>query len=63
MAARGPGSAAVRRSEFNRARAGEPPLGYVASPRLITKGHVPDGGVFDPARDYRANYSRIWGTG
>ena len=48
--------------ELNRARAGEPPSGYVAPPRLITKGHVPDGGVFDPARDYRANYSRIWGT-
>lgn len=47
--------------ELNRARAGEPMSGYIAPPRLITRDHVPDGGVFDPRRDYRANYSRIWG--
>ena len=46
--------------ELNRARAREPASGYIAPPRLITKDHVPNGGVFDPARDYRANYSRIW---
>jgi ribose transport system substrate-binding protein len=46
--------------ELNRARAGEPMSGYIAPPRLITRDDVPDGGVFDPARDYRANYSRIW---
>lgn len=46
--------------ELNRARAGEPVSGYMAPPRLITRDYVPDGGVFDPARDYRANYSRIW---
>lgn len=48
--------------ELNRARAGEPISGYIAPPRLITRDHVPDGGVFDPGRDYRANYSRIWGA-
>jgi ribose transport system substrate-binding protein len=46
--------------ELNRARAGEPISGYVAPPRLITRNDAPDGGVFDPAPDYRANYSRIW---
>jgi ribose transport system substrate-binding protein len=47
--------------ELNRARAGTPPSGYVAPPRLITKADVPDGSVFDPPGDYRRNYERIWG--
>jgi ribose transport system substrate-binding protein len=48
--------------ELNRARAGQPPSGYVAAPRLITPADVPAGGVFDPASGYRANYRRIWGV-
>ena len=47
--------------ELNRARAGQPPSGYVAPPRLITQADVPSGGVFDPASGYRENYRRIWG--
>jgi ribose transport system substrate-binding protein len=47
--------------ELNRARAGQPPSGYVAPPRLITRADVPDGPVFDPPSGYRANYLRIWG--
>jgi ribose transport system substrate-binding protein len=47
--------------ELNRARAGQPPSGYVAAPRLITRADVPDGVVFDPPSGYRANYLRIWG--
>lgn len=47
--------------ELNRARAGQPPSGYVAPPRLITRADVPDGVVFDPPSGYRANYRRIWG--
>jgi ribose transport system substrate-binding protein len=47
--------------ELNRARAGQPPSGYVAPPRLITGADVPDGVVFDPPSGYRANYLRIWG--
>jgi len=47
--------------ELNRARAGQPPSGYLAPPRLITRADVPAGGVFDPPSDYRANYLRIWG--
>jgi ribose transport system substrate-binding protein len=47
--------------ELNRARAGRPPSGYVAPPRLITRAGVPAGGVFDPPSGYRANYRRLWG--
>jgi ribose transport system substrate-binding protein len=47
--------------ELNRARAGQPPSGYIAPPRLITRADVPDGVVFDPPSGYRANYRRIWG--
>ena len=47
--------------ELNRARAGQPPSGYVAPPRLITQADVPSGAVFDPPTGYRANYRRIWG--
>jgi ribose transport system substrate-binding protein len=47
--------------ELNRARAGQPPSGYVTPPRLITRADVPDGPVFDPPSGYRANYLRIWG--
>jgi ribose transport system substrate-binding protein len=47
--------------ELNRARAGQPPSGYVAPLRLITRADVPGGTVFDPPSGYRANYRRIWG--
>jgi ribose transport system substrate-binding protein len=47
--------------ELNRARAGQPPSGYIVPPRLITRADVPDGVVFDPPSGYRANYRRIWG--
>jgi ribose transport system substrate-binding protein len=47
--------------ELNRARAGQAPSGYIAPLRLITRADVPDGEVFDPSSDYRANYQRIWG--
>jgi ribose transport system substrate-binding protein len=47
--------------ELDRARARQPPSGYVAPPRLITRADVPDGAVFDPPSGYRANYLRIWG--
>jgi ribose transport system substrate-binding protein len=47
--------------ELNRARAGQPPSGYIAPPRLITRADVPAGGVFDPPSGYRADYRRIWG--
>jgi ribose transport system substrate-binding protein len=47
--------------ELNRARAGQPPSGYVAPPRLITHADVPAGPIFDPPSGYRANYLRIWG--
>jgi ribose transport system substrate-binding protein len=47
--------------ELNRARAGQPPSGYIAPPRLITRTSVPDGVVFDPPSGYRENYRRIWG--
>jgi ribose transport system substrate-binding protein len=47
--------------ELNRARAGQPPSGYIAPPRLITRTDVPDAVVFDPPSGYRANYRRIWG--
>jgi ribose transport system substrate-binding protein len=46
--------------ELNRARAGRPPSGYIAPPRLITRADVPRGEVFDPPSGYRANYRRIW---
>jgi ribose transport system substrate-binding protein len=46
--------------ELNRARAGQPPSGYITPPRLITPADVPDGVVFDPPSGYRANYRRIW---
>ena len=47
--------------ELNRARAREPPSGYVAPPRLITEADVPNGAVFDPRSGYRQNYLKIWG--
>ena len=46
--------------EINRARAGQPPSGYVAPPHLVTRADVPGGPVFDPPGGYRANYLRIW---
>ncbi len=46
--------------ELNRARAGQPPSGYVAPPHLVTRANVPRGGVFDPQGGYRNNYLRIW---
>jgi ribose transport system substrate-binding protein len=46
--------------EINRARAGQPPSGYVAPPHLVTRADVPSGPVFDPPSGYRANYLRIW---
>ncbi len=46
--------------ELNRARARQPPSGYVAPPRLITQSDVPSGAVFDPLSGYRQNYLRIW---
>jgi ribose transport system substrate-binding protein len=46
--------------EINRARAGQPPSGYIAPPRLITRADVPNGTVFDPHSGYRENYLRIW---
>jgi ribose transport system substrate-binding protein len=48
--------------ELNRARAGQPPSGYLAPPRLITHANVPGGVVFDPPSGYRADYERIWGV-
>jgi ribose transport system substrate-binding protein len=47
--------------ELNRARAGQPPSGYIDPPRLITRADVPTGVVFDPGSVARANYRRIWG--
>jgi len=47
--------------ELNRARARQPPSGYVAPPRLITQSNAPSGPVFDPPSGYRENYLRIWG--
>jgi ribose transport system substrate-binding protein len=47
--------------ELNRARAGQPPSGYITPPRLITRADVPAGVVFDPPSGYRENYRRIWG--
>lgn len=46
--------------EINRARAGQPPSGYVAPPHLVTQADVPNGAVFDPPSGYRQNYLRIW---
>ena len=46
--------------EINRARAGQPPSGYLAPPHLITHADVPTGPVFDPPSGYRQNYLRIW---
>jgi len=46
--------------EINRARAGQPPSGYVAPPHLVTQADVPSGAVFDPPSGYRENYIRIW---
>ena len=46
--------------EINRARAGQPPSGYVAPPHLVTQANVPSGPVFDPSSGYRENYLRIW---
>ena len=46
--------------EINRARAGQPPSGYVAPPHLITQANVPNGAVFDPTSGYRETYLRIW---
>ncbi|MDX6730322.1 MAG: ribose transport system substrate-binding protein [Baekduia sp.] len=47
--------------ELNRARAGQPPSGYLPPPRLITRADVPEAVVFDPPTGYRAAYRRIWG--
>jgi ribose transport system substrate-binding protein len=47
--------------ELNRARAGDPPSGYVAPPRLITRADVPGGAVFDPPSGYRERFRRAWG--
>lgn len=47
--------------ELNRARASEPPSGYVAPPRLISESNVPNAQVFDPPSGYREAYRRIWG--
>ena len=46
--------------EINRARAGQPPSGYIAPPHLVTQADVPSGAVFDPPSGYRQNYLRIW---
>lgn len=46
--------------ELNRARAGQPPSGYLAPPHVITTANVPDGAVFDPPSDYRNSFRRIW---
>jgi ribose transport system substrate-binding protein len=46
--------------EINRARAGQPPSGYVAPFHLVTQANVPSGTVFDPSGGYGANYLRIW---
>jgi ribose transport system substrate-binding protein len=46
--------------EVNRARAGQPPSGYVAPPHLVTQADVPNGAVFDPSSGYRQNYLRLW---
>ena len=35
--------------ELNRARAGQPPSGYVAPPALVTQSNVPNGPVYEPA--------------
>jgi ribose transport system substrate-binding protein len=47
--------------ELNRARAKQPPSGYVAPPYLVTQSNVPNGTSFDPPSGYQANYLRIWG--
>ncbi len=47
--------------ELNRARARQPPSGYVAPPQLITQADVPSGAGFDPPSGYREQYMRIWG--
>jgi ribose transport system substrate-binding protein len=47
--------------ELNRALAGQPPSGYLAPARLITRDNVPAGPVFDPATPYRTDFMRIWG--
>jgi ribose transport system substrate-binding protein len=47
--------------ELNRARAGQPPSGYLPPPRLITRADVPASAVFDPPSRYRTDYRRIWG--
>lgn len=47
--------------ELNRARSGAEPSGYIAPPRLITKGELANGAAFDPASGYRENYRQIWG--
>jgi ribose transport system substrate-binding protein len=47
--------------ELNRARAGQPPSGYIAPPRLITRADLPGGVVFDPPSGYSTHYRRIWG--
>jgi len=46
--------------ELNRARAGQRPSGYLASPILVTQSNAPSGGTFDPPSGYRQNYRRIW---
>ena len=46
--------------ELNRARARQPPSGYVAPPTLITQSNAPSGATFDPLSGYRADFLRIW---
>lgn len=48
--------------ELNRALADQPPSGYLAPPRLVTRTNVPAGPIFDPRTAYRADYRRIWGS-
>ncbi len=46
--------------ELNRARARQPPSGYVAPPTLITQANAPSGATFDPPSGYREDFLRIW---
>jgi ribose transport system substrate-binding protein len=46
--------------EINRARAGQPPSGYIAPPHLVTRADAPSSAVFEPPSGYRQNYLRIW---
>ncbi|GAA3436830.1 hypothetical protein [Kutzneria kofuensis] len=46
--------------ELNRALAGRPSSGFVATPALITRRNVPAGDVFDPPSGYRDVYRKMW---